>query len=65
MTDTPLFSKRQVAIAAFMGAPIAGALLMRKNYLALENHRAATGSLIVGILGSAALIAFMFFLPQN
>ena len=60
-----LFSKAQVSLATFLGAPIAGALLMRMNYKALGHAKAAQQSLIVGTVGTAFLLVLAFFLPDN
>jgi hypothetical protein len=68
MTETKeikLFSKAQVSLSTFLGAPIAGALLMRMNYKALGHTKAAKQSLSVGIAGTAMLLVVAFFLPDN
>jgi hypothetical protein len=63
--DIKLFSKAQVSLATFLGAPISGALLMRMNYKALGHTKAAQQSLAVGIAGTVILLVIAFFLPDN
>ena len=63
--DIKLFSKAQVSLATFLGAPIAGALLMRLNYKALGHAKAAQQSLTVGIVGTAILLVVAFLLPED
>lgn len=60
-----LYSKLQVAVSTFLGAPIAGALLMRRNYTAMGQREAAQKSLMIGIVGTVALLVLAFFLPPN
>ncbi len=60
-----LFSKAQVSLATFLGAPIAGAILIGKNHKASGHPKAARQSCTVGIVGTAILLIVAFFLPDN
>jgi len=60
-----LFSPTQIAVAAFLGAPIAACWFLSRNYRALDQGRSAAQSLLWGVLGTAALLGISFFLPDN
>jgi hypothetical protein len=60
-----LFSPKQIATAAFLGAPIAACWFLSRNYRALDQGRSAVQSLLWGVLGTAALLGISFFLPDN
>jgi hypothetical protein len=63
--DGKLYSAGQVALATVLGAPVAGSLLVARNYEVLENRRAAWGALAVGIGATLFLLALAFLLPEN
>jgi hypothetical protein len=63
--DIKLFSQAQVSLATFLGSPMAGALLIRRNHQALGHGKAAQQSLIVGLVGTTIVLVAGFFLPDN
>jgi hypothetical protein len=63
--STPLFSPAQVAVAAFLGGPIAGAWLMRSNYRAANEEEHARRALLWGIIGTLAAIVVSFMLSED
>jgi hypothetical protein len=60
-----LFSAGQVALATFLGAPIAGCLLLAQNYHALREVRSARRPLVVGGVSTTLLFILAFFLPEK
>lgn len=52
-----LFDITSIGIAAFFGSPIAGTALMAINYRRLARHKEAVIAFLVGLLGTAAVIA--------
>ncbi len=61
----PLFSVAQVGLATFLGTPIAGAWLMRKNFLVLGQASAATRTLLIGFFATGLLFFVAFWLPES
>jgi len=53
----PLYSRRHVELATFLGSPIAGALLIRANCRRLGNPRAGRQVVLLAAVGAAAVIA--------
>jgi hypothetical protein len=60
-----LFSAGQVALATFLGAPIAGSLLLAQNYHALGKAGSARRPLLVGGVSTTLLFILAFFLPEK
>ncbi|WP_428264990.1 hypothetical protein [Haliangium sp.] len=60
-----LYTAGQIVAATFIGAPLAGAWLMRSNYRALGNPSAAGKALGLGLLATAAVIALAFVVPDK
>jgi len=60
-----LFSTGQIALASFLGAPIAGCLLVAKNYRVLGKARSAWQPLIVGVASTILLLTLALFLPEG
>ena len=54
-----------ITLATFLGSPLAGAIAMALNYRRSGNRRAARKAVLWGIVGTAALIAVSFLLPQS
>lgn len=63
-TATRLYSPGQIALAAFLGSPLAGFWFFATNYRELGNRRAANQCLIWGTIGTLALFAIPFALPE-
>jgi hypothetical protein len=63
--ESRLYSAGQIALATALGTPVAGCLLLARNYEVLEKGRAAWQSLVAGIASTILLIALGFVLPEN
>ena len=63
--ENKMFSKAQVSLATFLGAPIAGAILMCKNCKAMGQPKGAQQSITTGIIGTVIILVIAFFLPDN
>lgn len=61
--EVPLFSVPSIALASFLGGPLAAGWLVSVNYRRLGEPRSARNALIQGILATAALLALMVGLP--
>jgi hypothetical protein len=64
-SNIKLFSRAQVCVATLLGAPVAGAILMGKNYKSLGQTKAAGQTLAVGLIGTGILIVAAFLLPAK
>ncbi len=60
-----LYSPGQVALAAFLGTPMAGCWLLAQNFTVLGNPGAQRRALIGGVLGTLALIGVALLLPAS
>ena len=66
--DSPihkLYSPGQIALAAFLGSPLAACWFWARNYQRLGQSSSSTQCLIWGAVGTAALLAISFFLPER
>ena len=61
--NVKLYSKAQVSLAAFLGLPIAGAILIGKNARSMGNRKAGRQSVAVGALGTVTVLTMACFLP--
>ena len=57
-----LYSPGHIAWATFLGAPIAGCVLLALNYKRFGDATSATLALIVGLIGTVVLLAIAFVL---
>ncbi|QIF03719.1 hypothetical protein [Roseimicrobium sp. ORNL1] len=64
-TDQKLYSPGQIALAAFIGAPLAACWFWSRNYLQLGNKAASTQCLIWGVVSTVVLFTVTWFLPDN
>ena len=60
-----LYSVAQIIVATFVGAPIAGCLLLAHNFRALGQAKAAWHSLIWGVASTSILFVGAVWLPEN
>jgi|TARA_R110000737_G_scaffold341146_1_gene364643 hypothetical protein len=60
-----LYSQRGISIATVFGAPLAASILIRKNYIELQNKKAGDISLVIGILSTLFIFVGLFFIPEN
>lgn len=61
--EVPLFSVPSIALASFLGGPLAAGWLISVNYRRLNEPRSARNALIQGALATAALLGLMVGLP--
>lgn len=64
-THEPLFSTRQVGVAAFLGGPLGGSWLMYKNFFALGNKPQCRLALWGSVLLTMALAVIVLWLPTD
>lgn len=60
---TKFYSPDHIAWATFLGAPLAGCVLMALNYRRFGNPTAAKVAWVAGITGTALLLAIAFVIP--
>jgi hypothetical protein len=60
-----LWSPRQIALAAFLGSPLAAGWCFSRNYDALSRLSDSRRSFWLGIAATAAVVAICFALPRN
>jgi hypothetical protein len=64
-TNNRLFSVEQITSAAFLGSPIAGCLLLARNYHELGKGGAAWQALAAGTVSSILVLLLAASLPEN
>ena len=60
-----LYSARHVALAAFIGSPLAGCWLLAANFGQLGNKAGQQKALLGGLVGTIVLLLISFVLPEN
>ncbi|MEP7036938.1 MAG: hypothetical protein ABI891_01230 [Acidobacteriota bacterium] len=60
-----LFSVGQIILATFFGMPIAGCLLLARNYRQLGKNAVARQTLAAGVISTIVLLISSFFLPEK
>ena len=60
-----MYVPNHVAVAAFIGSPIAGAWLIGSNFEALGRPAARTKALALGFAATVAIFALAFALPEG
>ena len=63
--DYKLYKVSGIGIATLFGTPIAGGLLMSKNYKMLGNITAANQAILYSIIGTLAIIAIAALIPES
>jgi hypothetical protein len=63
--ERPLFSPRQIGVAAFFGSIVAGVLLLQWNLRTMRRPGSANKALGLGLLASIALIALVSVFPRG
>lgn len=63
--DVPLYSVPTIALASFLGGPLAAGWLVSVNFRHLNEPKAARTALVIGVLAMAALVALMVVLPSD
>lgn len=64
-TGGKLFSVWQITVATILGAPIAGTILLARNYQRLGDSAAALKSICFGLAATVIVFAAAFFLPDG
>jgi hypothetical protein len=65
VSDSKLYSVGQITLATYLGAPIAGCLLLAQNYRALGKRDAVWQPLVAGIASTILLFIITFFLSED
>jgi hypothetical protein len=60
-----LFDANAVALATFLGSPVAGSILMAINYKRLGKGGNAAAAVLLGVVSTAAAIALGYFIPAT
>jgi len=63
--DLKFYSLKSISLATFLGGPIAAAILMRRNFLNLNEDKKALNSLFIGILSTILLFVVIFSIPES
>ena len=63
--SAPLYSPRQMYLAAFLGTPIAAAWFMRRNFKTLGNESRAENMLWLGVVATVAVFSIGTLLPSG
>jgi len=63
--DLKFYSQRAIAIATFIGGPLAAGYLIRENYLTLNKPEEGKKSLIIGIVSTIVLFVVIFMIPEG
>ena len=60
-----LYSQKQIAVATFLGSPLAGGWFMATNYRELGQEALATQAVWWGIAGAFVMMFIAFLLPDS
>ncbi|WP_430974445.1 hypothetical protein [Sunxiuqinia rutila] len=60
-----LYSQKTISLATFLGGPLAAAIVIRRNYLNLNQEDKALKTIIAGILITAVLLFVLFQIPEG
>jgi len=60
-----LYSLGQIMLATFLGAPLAGSLLVAQNYRLLHKSNAARRAIAYGLVSTIVLLIVSLFLPER
>lgn len=60
-----LYSDKSISLGAFLGGPLAAAILLRRNFLNLKNEKAALYAVIIGTLATLVIIGVAFAFPTD
>ncbi|HJX90337.1 MAG TPA: hypothetical protein VJ372_07570 [Pyrinomonadaceae bacterium] len=64
-TEKKLFSLGQIVLATFLGAPLAGSLLVAHNYRVLQKANASRQSIVYGVASTVLIFIIAFLLPEK
>jgi len=60
-----VYSVRQIAVATFLGTPLAGALLLGANFRALGKPASRKPAIIWGVVATVVVMVLAFILPDR
>ena len=63
--DVALYTIPSIALASFLGGPLAAGWLVSINFRRLNEPRAARAAVINGVLATVALVSMMVALPPH
>jgi len=63
--DLKFYSIRSISLATFIGGPILGGIVMRKNFVNMGQKLNGTLALVIGIVATIAIFAFLFSIPKE
>jgi hypothetical protein len=63
--STRLYSERAIWIATFLGSPLAGGILLRKNFICLQDERKGNIALGAALLFTVLLFGSLLVLPEE
>lgn len=64
-TDLKFYSQRAIALATFIGGPLAAGYLIRANYLKLNQSKKGLKALLISIAITIVLFAGVFMVPES
>lgn len=62
--DLRFYSQKSIAIATFIGGPLAAGYLIRENYLSLNKPDEGKKSLLIGFVATVLLFTGIFMIPE-
>jgi len=60
-----LFKQHSISAATYLGGPLAGAILMRSNFIKMGEPKKGEQSIIIGIIASIIIFGGIFLVPEN
>jgi len=60
-----MFSVRQIVLATFLGAPLAGCFLLAQNYRVIGRSRGVALTLVAGVASTILLLLLVLVLPDS
>jgi hypothetical protein len=64
-SNSKIFTRNAIRIGTIMGSPIVAGYMMYVNYIKFGKRRAANQALIIGVVSTALILAFLFSLSNN
>ncbi|MBN1255177.1 MAG: hypothetical protein JXA50_07895 [Deltaproteobacteria bacterium] len=60
-----LYSQKSIAIATYLGGPLAAGVLIRRNFINLGNEDHGKNALVIGIISTILLFPALFLIPEH
>lgn len=64
-SDSKFYSQKTIAIATYIGGPLAAAILMRQNYINAGSPEMGQRALLIGIVSTILLFTGIFLIPES